>query len=80
MAFSGEKSQFKNLPRKGKPLELTSNPHAVSADDTLYRILSKNMCLSVWVQLTKEITNGISKWKEISTMHGNVNRKMSLNG
>lgn len=58
-----EEGQFENLPGKGKPLDLTSNPHADPADDTLYRILSKNKCLPEWVELNKDITNGISEWR-----------------
>lgn len=60
---SMEEGQFENLPGKGKPLDLTSNPHADPADDTLYRILSKNKCLPEWVELNKEITNGIVGWR-----------------
>ncbi|KAL8094815.1 uncharacterized protein LOC141693160 [Apium graveolens] len=60
---SMEEGQFENLPGKGKPLDLSSNPHADPADDTLYRILSKNKCLPEWVELNKEITNGIVGWR-----------------
>lgn len=60
---SMEEGHFENLPGKGKPLDLTSNPHADPADDTLYRILSKNNCLPEWVELNKEITNGIVGWR-----------------
>lgn len=38
---SMEEGQFENLPGKGKPLNLSTNPHADPAEDTLYRILSK---------------------------------------
>lgn len=60
---SMEEGQFENLPGKGKPLDLSSNPHADPADDTLYRILSKNKCLPEWVELNKEITSGIVGWR-----------------
>lgn len=36
---SMEEGHFENLPGKGKPLNLSTNPHAVAeqAEDTLYR-------------------------------------------
>lgn len=58
-----EEGQFENLPGKGKPLNLTANPHADPAEDTLYRILSKNGCAPEWVELNKEIRCNISEWR-----------------
>jgi len=59
-----EEGQFENLPGKGKPLNLNdSNPHADPADDTLYRILSRNKCAPEWVELNKEIRIGIAEWR-----------------
>lgn len=58
-----EDGQFENLPGKGKPLNLDTNPHADPADDTLYRILSKNGCAPEWVELNKEIRSKVSKWR-----------------
>ncbi|XP_051113988.1 uncharacterized protein LOC127239742 [Andrographis paniculata] len=58
-----EEGQFENLPGKGKPLDLNSNPHADPAEDTLYRILNKNGCAPEWVELNKEIRNNISTWR-----------------
>lgn len=58
-----EEGQFENLPGKGKPLNLSTNPHADPAEDTLYRILSKNGCAPEWVQLNKEIRTQISEWR-----------------
>ncbi|KAG8374188.1 hypothetical protein BUALT_Bualt11G0105100 [Buddleja alternifolia] len=58
-----EEGQFENLPGKGKPLDLTSNPHADPAEDTLYRILNKNGCAPEWVELNKEIRNSIAEWR-----------------
>ena len=58
---SMEEGQFENLPGKGKPLNLDTNPHADPADDTLYRILSKNGCAPEWVELNKEITSKVSE-------------------
>ena len=60
---SMEEGQFENLPGKGKPLNLSTNPHADPAEDTLYRILSKNGCAPEWVELNKEIRNQISEWR-----------------
>ncbi|KAJ7972300.1 DnaJ subfamily C member 28-like protein [Quillaja saponaria] len=60
---SMEEGQFENLPGKGKPLNLNTNPHADPADDTLYRILSKNGCAPEWVELNKEIRSKISEWR-----------------
>lgn len=60
---SMEEGQFENLPGKGKPLNLNVNPHADPADDTLYRILSKNGCAPEWVELNKEIRSKISEWR-----------------
>ncbi|KAM4090187.1 hypothetical protein ACJW30_09G040700 [Castanea mollissima] len=60
---SMEEGQFENLPGKGKPLNLSTNPHADPAEDTLYRILSKNGCAPEWVQLNKEIRTQISEWR-----------------
>lgn len=58
-----EEGQFENLPGKGKPLKLETNPHADPAEDTLYRILSKNGCAPEWVELNKEIRSQISEWR-----------------
>jgi DnaJ family protein C protein 28 len=60
---SMEEGQFENLPGKGKPLNLSTNPHADPAEDTLYRILSKNGCAPEWVELNKEIRHQISEWQ-----------------
>lgn len=60
---SMEEGHFDNLPGKGKPLDLSINPHADPAEDTLYRILSRNKCAPEWVELNKEIRNGISEWR-----------------
>ncbi|KAL3536192.1 hypothetical protein ACH5RR_004653 [Cinchona calisaya] len=60
---SMEEGQFENLPGKGKPLDLIANPHADPAEDTLYRILSKNGCAPEWVELNKEIRNRILQWR-----------------
>ena len=60
---SMEEGQFKNLPGKGKPLNLDSNPHADPGEDTLYRILSKNGCAPEWIELNKEIRGMVSKWR-----------------
>ncbi|KAG4959587.1 hypothetical protein JHK87_036220 [Glycine soja] len=61
---SMEEGQFENLPGKGKPLKLDTNPHADPAEDTLYRILSKNGCAPEWVELNKEIRSKISEWRK----------------
>ncbi|PRQ43704.1 putative DnaJ subfamily C, member 28 domain-containing protein [Rosa chinensis] len=60
---SMEEGQFENLPGKGKPLDLSCNPHADPADDTLYRILSKNGCAPRWVELNKEIRSQAAEWR-----------------
>ncbi|KAF5750451.1 dnaJ subfamily C member 28-like [Tripterygium wilfordii] len=60
---SMEEGHFENLPGKGKPLDLSTNPHADPAEDTLYRILSKNGCAPEWVELNKEIRNNIAEWR-----------------
>ncbi|KAJ8533873.1 hypothetical protein K7X08_007197 [Anisodus acutangulus] len=60
---SMEEGQFENLPGKGKPLDLNTNPHADPAEDTLYRILSKNKCAPEWVELNKEIRNNVAEWR-----------------
>ncbi|KAI8563194.1 hypothetical protein RHMOL_Rhmol03G0093700 [Rhododendron molle] len=64
---SMEEGQFENLPGKGKPLDLSTNPHADPAEDTLYRILSRNKCLPEWVELNKEIRSNIAEWR--SALH-----------
>lgn len=58
-----EEGQFENLPGKGKPLDLTSNPHVDPAEDTLYRILNKNGCAPEWVELNKDIRSKIAAWR-----------------
>jgi DnaJ family protein C protein 28 len=58
-----EEGHFENLPGKGKPLNLDSNPHADPAEDTLYRILSRNGCAPEWVELNKEIRGMIASWR-----------------
>lgn len=60
---SMEEGHFENLPGKGKPLNLDTNPHADPAEDTLYRILSKNGCAPEWVELNKEIRSKVSQWR-----------------
>nr|XP_043634627.1 dnaJ homolog subfamily C member 28 isoform X2 [Erigeron canadensis] len=60
---SMEEGHFENLPGKGKPLNLDSNPHADPAEDTLYRILSKNNCAPEWVELNKGIRADIATWR-----------------
>ncbi|GAB4833528.1 hypothetical protein Ancab_031771 [Ancistrocladus abbreviatus] len=60
---SMEEGHFENLPGKGKPLDLHTNPHADPAEDTLYRILSKNGCAPEWVELNKEIRNQVAEWR-----------------
>ncbi|KVI07966.1 dnaJ homolog subfamily C member 28-like isoform X2 [Cynara cardunculus var. scolymus] len=60
---SMEEGHFENLPGKGKPLNLNSNPHADPAEDTLYRILSKNKCAPEWVELNKEIRTNVAEWR-----------------
>lgn len=60
---SMEEGQFENLAGKGKPLNLSSNPHADPADDTLYRVRSKNGCAPRWVELNKEIRSQASEWR-----------------
>lgn len=58
-----EEGHFENLPGKGKPLNIDSNPHADPAEDTLYRILSRNGCAPEWVELNKEIRGMIASWR-----------------
>ncbi|OVA19447.1 DnaJ-like protein [Macleaya cordata] len=60
---SMEEGQFENLPGKGKPLNLATNPHADPAEDTLYRILSQNGFSPEWVELNKEIRSQITEWR-----------------
>ncbi|KAJ0963569.1 hypothetical protein J5N97_028691 [Dioscorea zingiberensis] len=60
---SMEEGHFENLPGKGKPLDLNTNPHADPAEDTLYRILSRNGCAPEWVELNKEIRSKIAEWR-----------------
>ncbi|KAK2983744.1 hypothetical protein RJ640_024097 [Escallonia rubra] len=62
---SMEEGHFENLPGKGKPLDLSTNPHADPAEDTLYRILSRNKCAPEWVELNKEIRNNIAEWRSV---------------
>ena len=60
---SMEEGHFENLPGKGKPLNLASNPHADPAEDTFYRILSRNGCAPEWVELNKEVRGMIMGWR-----------------
>ncbi|KAL5742858.1 hypothetical protein ACOSP7_029590 [Xanthoceras sorbifolium] len=60
---SMEEGQFENLQGKGKPLNLNTDPHADPAEDTLYRILSKNGCAPEWVELNKDIRSQVSQWR-----------------
>ncbi|KAL5698416.1 hypothetical protein ACHQM5_029457 [Ranunculus cassubicifolius] len=60
---SMEEGHFENLPGKGKPLNLEINPHADPAEDTLYRILSKNKCAPEWIELNKQIREDIAEWR-----------------
>ncbi|CAO2839447.1 unnamed protein product [Amaranthus hypochondriacus] len=58
-----EEGHFENLPGKGKPLDLNTNPHADPSEDTLYRILSKNGCAPEWVELNKQIRSDAAEWR-----------------
>nr|VDC85121.1 unnamed protein product [Brassica oleracea] len=60
---SMEEGQFENLPGKGKPLNLHTNPHADPAEDTLYRILNKNGFAPEWVELNKDIRSKAKEWR-----------------
>lgn len=60
---SMEEGHFENLPGKGKPLNLSANPHADPDEDTLYRILSQNGCAPEWVELNKQIRSDASEWR-----------------
>ncbi|XP_076954753.1 uncharacterized protein LOC143629336 [Bidens hawaiensis] len=60
---SMEEGHFENLPGKGKPLNLNTNPHADPAEDTLYRILSRNKCAPEWVELNKGIRDDVAEWR-----------------
>ncbi|CAH8313097.1 unnamed protein product [Eruca vesicaria subsp. sativa] len=60
---SMEEGQFENLPGKGKPLNLLTNPHADPAEDTLYRILNKNGFAPEWVELNKDIRSKAKEWR-----------------
>ncbi|XP_042391350.1 dnaJ homolog subfamily C member 28-like [Zingiber officinale] len=60
---SMEQGDFENLPGKGRPLNLDSNPHVDPAEDTLYRILSRNGFAPEWVELNKEIHSSIAEWR-----------------
>ncbi|KAI3796843.1 hypothetical protein L1987_39529 [Smallanthus sonchifolius] len=60
---SMEEGYFENLPGKGKPLNLNTNPHADPAEDTLYRILSRNKCAPEWVELNKGIRSDVAEWR-----------------
>jgi len=42
---------------------VNSNPHADPAEDTLYRILSRNGCAPELVELNKEIRGMIAGWR-----------------
>ncbi|XP_021737811.1 uncharacterized protein LOC110704331 [Chenopodium quinoa] len=58
-----EEGHFEKLPGKGKPLNLSTNPHAAPDEDTLYRILSKNGCAPEWVELNKQIRSDAVEWR-----------------
>ncbi|CAN8257242.1 unnamed protein product [Cochlearia groenlandica] len=60
---SMEEGKFENLPGKGKPLNLDTNPHVDPAEDTLYRILNKNGFAPEWVELNKEIRSKGKEWR-----------------
>ncbi|KAI3954772.1 hypothetical protein MKW98_002878 [Papaver atlanticum] len=60
---SMEEGKFENLPGKGKPLNLVTNPHADPAEDTLFRILNQNGFAPEWVELNKEIRSNIAQWR-----------------
>ena len=75
-------SSVENFPGKGKLLNLNSNPHANPAEDTLYRVLSKNGFAPEWVELNKEIRIQITEWRKAlrnerakTLTHGDVNWK-----
>ncbi|RLM61501.1 hypothetical protein C2845_PM14G20750 [Panicum miliaceum] len=73
---SMEEGHFENLPGKGKPLNLNSNPHADPAEDTLYRILSRNSCAPEWVELNKEIRGMIAGWRVLQEQIRQINDKV----
>lgn len=60
---SMKEGEFENLPGKGKPLDLSTNPHVDPAEDTLFRVLAKNGCAPEWVELNKEIRTQVNVWR-----------------
>lgn len=54
---------FENLPGKGRPLKIESNPHADPVEDMAYRILAKNGFAPEWVELNKDIRVLIQRWR-----------------
>ncbi|XP_076949411.1 uncharacterized protein LOC143622045 [Bidens hawaiensis] len=60
---SMEEGHFENLPGKGKPLNLNTHSHADPAEDTLYRILSRNKCAPEWIELNKGIRDDVAEWR-----------------
>ena len=58
-----KKGSLRTYLAKESPFNLSTNHHADPAEDTLYRILSKNGCAPEWVQLNKEIRTQIFEWR-----------------
>lgn len=77
---SMEEGHFENLPGKGKPLDLSTNPHVDPSEDTLYRILSKNGCAPEWIELNKQIRSEAAEWRSalkkawVYKINGNVSK------
>ncbi|ONK73682.1 uncharacterized protein A4U43_C04F34180 [Asparagus officinalis] len=74
---SMEEGHFENLPGRGKPLDFSTNAHADPAEDTLYRILSRNGCAPEWVELNKEIRCNIAEWR-LALKKAQANRTNNL--
>lgn len=72
-----EEGHFENLPGRGKPLDFSTNAHADPAEDTLYRILSRNGCAPEWVELNKEIRCSIAEWR-LALKKAQANRTNNL--
>ncbi|PWA65051.1 dnaJ-like protein [Artemisia annua] len=54
-----EEGPFENRSGNAKPMNLNINPHVDPAEDTLYRILSRNNCAPERVELNKGIRSDI---------------------
>jgi hypothetical protein len=62
---SREKGDLDNLPGKGKPLNLDNDSEVPPEDRIVNRVMKSNNILPPWIQLDKEIREGMEQLEQL---------------